>query len=80
MCSSRYFDYLKCEKKCLFFLSLALLARSYENFVNFRTFSAKKLFKDFICFIYRIREVHFSKLVKGICHLSAVRRHLISVP
>ena len=28
MCCSRYFDYLKCEKKCLFFLSLA---RSYEN-------------------------------------------------
>ena len=37
MCCSRYFDYLKCEKKCgffksvFFFLSLASLARSYEN-------------------------------------------------
>ena len=26
-----YFDYLKCEKMCLFFLSLTWLARSYEN-------------------------------------------------
>ena len=44
--------------------------------VNFRTFCAKKLFKNFICFICRIREVHFSELVKKICHLSAVRRQI----
>ena len=44
--------------------------------VNFRTFCAKKLFKDFICFICRIRELHFSELVKGICHLSAARRQI----
>ena len=32
MCYSRYFDYLKCEKSVyFFFLSLASLARSYEN-------------------------------------------------
>ena len=31
MCCSRYFDYLKCEKSVDFFLSLASLARSYEN-------------------------------------------------
>ena len=35
-----------------------------------------KLFKDFIYFICRIREVHFSELVKGICHLSAARRQI----
>ena len=44
--------------------------------VNFRTFCAKKQFKDFICFICRIREVHFSELAKGICHLSAARRQI----
>ena len=44
--------------------------------VNFRTFCAKKLFKDFICFICRIREVHFSELVMGFCHLSAARRQI----
>ena len=31
MYCSRYFDYLKCEKKVDFFLSLALLTRNYEN-------------------------------------------------
>ena len=53
-----------------FFLSLA---RRYENF---RTFCVKKLFKDFICFICRIREVHFSEVVKRNCHLSAARRQI----
>ena len=78
MCCSRYFDYLKCEKsfdilKALIF-SFACFARSkLWKLVNFRKFCAKKLFKDFICFICRIREVHFSELVKGICHLSAAR-------
>ena len=48
------------------------LARSkLWKLVYFRTFCAKKLFKDFICFICGIREVHFSELVKGICYLSA---------
>ena len=73
MCCSRYFDYLKCEKSVDFFLLLASHAQKYEN-INFRTFCAKKLFKDYISFICRIREVQFSKLVKGICHLSATRR------
>ena len=36
----------------------------------------KKTYKDFICFIYRIWEVHFSELVKGICHLSAARTQI----
>ena len=81
MCSSRYFDYLKCGKsvdflKVLIF-SLACFAHSkLWKLVNFRTVCAKKLFKDFICFICRIREVHFSELVKGICHLSAARRQI----
>ena len=64
MCSSRYFDYLK---------SVDFFSRSL---VNFRKFCAKKLFKDFICFICRIGEVHFSELVKEICHLSAERRQI----
>ena len=75
MCCSRYFDYLKCEKMLIF--SLARFARSKVwKLVNFRIFCAKKLFKDFICFSCRIREVHFSELVKGICHLSAARRQI----
>ena len=57
--------------------SLARFASSkLWKLVNLRTFCAKKLFKDFICFICRIREVHFSELVKGICHLLAVRRQI----
>ena len=57
--------------------SIARFARSkLSKLVNFRTFCAKKLFKDFICFICRIREVHFSELVKGIRHLSAARRQI----
>ena len=53
------------------------LARSeLWKLVNFRTFCAKKLSKDFICFNCRIKEVHFSELVKGICHLSAARRQI----
>ena len=75
MCCSRCFDNLKCEKSVDFFLSLTSLARSYEN-MDFRTFCAKKLVKDFICFICRIREVHFSELVKGLCHLWAARRQI----
>ena len=69
MCCSRYFDYLK---------NVVFFSRSLElrKLVDFRTFCAKKLFKDFICFICRIREVHFSELVKGICHLSAARRQI----
>ena len=31
MCCSRYFDYLKCEKSVVFFLSLASPARRYES-------------------------------------------------
>ena len=69
MCCSRYFDCLKCEKKHWYILSLVSLALSYEN-------CAKKLCKDFICFICRIRKVHFSQLVKGICHLLAARRQI----
>ena len=75
MCCSRYFDYLKFEKKLIF--SLARFARSkLWTLVNFRTFCAKKLYKDFICFICRIREVHFSEIVKRVCHLSAARRQI----
>ena len=55
-------------------LIFSLTRSKLWKLVNFRTFCAKKLFKDFICFICRIREVHFSELVKGICHLSAARR------
>ena len=74
MCCSWYFDNLKCEKSVF---SLARFARSkLWKLVNFRPFCAKKLFKDFICFICRIREVHFSELVKGICHLSAAKRQI----
>ena len=82
MCCSRYFDFLKNEKSVDFFFkvlifSLTRFARSkLWKLVNFRTFCAKKLFKDFICFICRIGEVHFSELVKGICHLSAARRQI----
>ena len=73
MCCSRYFDYLKCEKVLIF--SLACFARSkLWKLVNLRTFYAKKLLKDFICFICRIRKVHFSELVKGIWHFSTARR------
>ena len=58
-------------------ISLAHFARSkLWKLVNFRTFCAKKLFQDFICFICRIREVHYSELVKGISHLSAARRQI----
>ena len=64
------------KKSVDFFISLASLARSYENLLYFTTFWAKKLFEDFICFICRIREVHFSELVKGFCHLSAARRQI----
>ena len=72
MCCSRYFDYLKCEKSVVFFFTLARFARSkLRKLVNFRTFCAKKLFKDFICFLCRI-----SELVKGFCHLSAARRQI----
>ena len=60
-------------KKVLIF---SLACSKLGKLVNFRTFCAKKLFKDFICFICRIREVHFSELVKGICHLSAARRQI----
>ena len=68
---------LEMWKKCWFFKSVVFFARSnLWKLVNFRTFGAKKLFKDFICFICRIREVHFSELVKGICHLSAARRQI----
>ena len=70
MCYTWYFDYLKSVD----FFSLACW--KLWKLVNFRTFCAKKLFKDFICFICRIRGVHFSELVKGICHLSAVRRQI----
>ena len=65
MCCSRYFDYLKCEKSVDFFSRWLRSLKAIKPF-NFRTFCAKKLFKDFICFICRIREVHFSELVKGI--------------
>ena len=79
MCCSRYFNYLK--SVCFFFFSLARFARSkLWKLVNFRTFCAKKPFKDFICFICRIREVHFSELVKGICHLSAARWQMKMIP
>ena len=51
-------------KKVLTF-SLAHFAGSkLWKLVNFRTFCAKKLFKD------------FSELVKGLCHLSAARRQI----
>ena len=63
MCCSRYFDYLKCEKSVDFF------SCSLHSLETMKTFCAKRLFKDFICFICRIREMHFSDLVKGICHL-----------
>ena len=57
----RYFDYLKCEKKKVLIFSPACFACSKVwKLVNFRTFCAKKLFKDFICFIYRIKLGHFS--------------------
>ena len=57
--------------------SLARFACSkLRKLVNFRTFCAKKLFKDFICFISRMKEVHFSELVKGICLLSAAKRQI----
>ena len=60
-------------KKCWFFS----FARSkLWKLVNFGTFCAKKLFKDFISFICRIREVQFSELGKGIYHLSAARRQI----
>ena len=60
-------------KKVLIF---SLAHSKLSKLVNFRTFCAKKLFKDFIYFICRIREVHFSELVKGICHLLAARRQI----
>ena len=59
-------------KVLIFSLARSILWKS----VNFRIFCAKKLFKNFICLICRIREVHFSELVKGICHLSAARRQI----
>ena len=31
---------------------------------------------EFICFICRIREVHFSELLMGLCHLLAATRQL----
>ena len=76
MCCDRYFGYLKCEKGCWFFALARFACSKLWKLVNFRTFCAKKLFKDFICFVCRIREVHFSELVKGICHLSAARRQI----
>ena len=57
----------------IFFLARFAHSKLWK-LVNFRTFCAEKLFKDFIFFICRIREVQFSELVKGICHLSAARR------
>ena len=78
-CCSRCFDYLKCEKsvdflKVLIFFSRSLCSLEAMKTCYFRTFCAKKLFKDCICFICRIREVHFSEPVKGVCHLSAANR------
>ena len=63
--------------KKVLIISLARFTHSkLWKLVNFRTVCAKKLFKDFICFICRIRNVNFSELVKGICHLSAARRQI----
>ena len=53
-------------KKSVDFFSLSFLARSYENLLILEHSVQKNLFKDFIC---RIKEVHFSELVKRICHL-----------
>ena len=45
MCCSRYFDYLKCKKKCWFFFLARFAFSKLWKLVNFRTFCAKKLFK-----------------------------------
>ena len=66
---------LEIWKKVIFFFARFARLKLWK-LVNFRTFCAKKLFKDFICFICRIREVHFSELVKRICHLLAARRQI----
>ena len=68
MCCSRYLTAWNVEKSDFLKVVVFTLAHSKPwKMVNFRTFCAKKLFKDFICFIWRIREVHFNELVKGIC-------------
>ena len=75
MYCSRYFDYLKCEKRVDFFLSLASLARNYENLLILEYSVSRDYLKIlFVSFVELGR--CFSELVKGICHLSAARRQI----
>ena len=51
------------------------LARSYEILLILEQ-SVPRNYLRILFVICRIREMHFSELVKGICHLSAARRQI----
>ena len=73
MCYSRYFDYLKCEESVDFF---SRLLKTHENLLILEQSVPRNYLRILFFFIYRIRVVHFSELVKGIRHLLAVIRKI----